>query len=135
MLEAMQKNNADLTKESDTQALFGAADITPRTRPTTVSKSSSAAAVRLREPNRKQIELRAQDLESLLGEGHRARLVWGYVVKQDLRALHAKIMAREGLVGRNAIDPRVLFALWLYATLEGVGSAREVARLTQEHDA
>jgi transposase len=29
----------------------------------------------------------------------------------------------------------VLFALWLYATLDGVGSGREVARLTQEHHA
>lgn len=27
------------------------------------------------QPNRKQIELRASDLESLLGEDHRARLV------------------------------------------------------------
>jgi transposase len=37
--------------------------------------------------------------------------------------------------GRRAIDPRVLFALWLYATLDGVGSGREVARLTRQHDA
>lgn len=37
--------------------------------------------------------------------------------------------------GRAAIDPRILFALWLYATLEGVGSGREVARLSQAHDA
>ncbi|MGH9581170.1 MAG: transposase, partial [Terriglobales bacterium] len=29
----------------------------------------------------------------------------------------------------------ILFALWLYATLEGVGSGREVARLSREHDA
>jgi hypothetical protein len=28
-------------------------------------------------PNRKQMEFRASDLESLLPEGHRARLVWG----------------------------------------------------------
>ncbi|MBV8034172.1 MAG: IS5/IS1182 family transposase, partial [Pelomonas sp.] len=33
-------------------------------------------AARLLQPNRKQIELRASDLESLLGEEHRARLVW-----------------------------------------------------------
>ena len=95
----------------------------------------STAAVRLREPNRSQVELRAQDLESLIAPGHRARLVWGYVIQQDLSRLHAKIKAREDTVGRNAIDPRVMFALWLFATLEGVGSARELARLTQEHDA
>ena len=37
--------------------------------------------------------------------------------------------------GVPPIDPRILFALWLYATLDGVGSGREVARLSQEHDA
>ncbi len=90
---------------------------------------------RLLQPNRKQIELRASDLESLLGEDHRARLVWGYVEQQDLSRLSAAIKARGSNAGRSAIDPRILFALWLYATLDGVGSGREVARLTREHDA
>ncbi len=35
-------------------------------------------------PNRTQMEFRASDLESLLPEGHRARLVWSYVAGQDL---------------------------------------------------
>lgn len=90
---------------------------------------------RLLQPNRAQVELRASDLESLLGEDHRARLVWGYVVRQDLSRLFEVIKARGSNAGRAAIDPRILFALWLYATLDGVGSGREVARLTQEHDA
>lgn len=90
---------------------------------------------RLLQPNRKQIELRASDLESLLGEEHRARLVWGYVQRQDLSRLTDAIRARGSNAGRSAIDPHILFALWLYATLEGVGSGREVARLTREHDA
>jgi hypothetical protein len=38
-------------------------------------------------------------------------------------------------VGRSAIAPEILFALWLYATLDGVGSAREVSRLVMMHDA
>lgn len=92
-------------------------------------------APRVLEPNRLQIELRASDLESLLAEDHRARLVWGYVERQDLSRLFDSIKARGSTVGRAAIDPRILFALWLYATLEGVGSGREVARLTREHDA
>ena len=92
-------------------------------------------APRLLEPNRTQIELRASDLESLLPEDHRARLVWGYVVRQDLSKLVEAIKARGSNAGRAAIDPRILFALWLYATLEGVGSGREVARLILEHDA
>lgn len=90
---------------------------------------------RLLQPNRRQIELRASDLESLLGEEHLARLVWGYVEQQDLSGLIGKIKARGGNAGRAAIDPRILFALWLYAVLDGVGSGREVARLTREHDA
>jgi transposase len=90
---------------------------------------------RLRQPNRSQIELRASDLESLLPEDHRARLVWGYVAHQDLSALIEAVKARGSNAGRAAIDPHILFALWLYATLDGVGSGREVARLSLEHDA
>ena len=90
---------------------------------------------RLREPNRAQVELRASDLESLLDEDHRARMVWGYVAGVNLSVLLAAIKARGTAPGRAAIDPRILFALWLYATLEGVGSGRELARLSREHDA
>lgn len=105
-----------------------------------VARQARAAArrqgePRLLQPNRKQIELRASDLESLLGEDHRARLVWGYVERQDLSRLIQAIKARGSSAGRSAIDPRILFALWLYATLDGVGSGREIARLTRESDA
>ena len=92
-------------------------------------------APRLLQPNRLQVELRASDLESLLPEEHRARLVWGYVVHQDLGKLFEAVKARGSNAGRAAIDPRILFSLWLYATLDGVGSGREVARLSLEHDA
>jgi transposase len=90
---------------------------------------------RLLQPNRRQIELRASDLESLLGEDHRARLVWGYVEQQDLSRPSDAIKARGSNAGRAAIDPRILFALWLYATLDGLGSGREIARLCRDHDA
>lgn len=97
--------------------------------------SKRRGAPRVQEPNRRQIELRASDLESLLPEDHRARLVWGYVERQDLSTLFDAIKARGAAPGRRAIDPRILFALWLYAVLDGVGSGREVARLCREHDA
>jgi transposase len=96
---------------------------------------AARSAPRVREPNRQQVELRASDLESLLPADHRARLVWGYVERQDLSRLFDAIRARGSSAGRAAIDPRVLFALWLYSTLEGVGSGREIARLCREHDA
>lgn len=65
-----------------------------------------ARRVRVRLPNRGQIELRPSDLESLLPEGHRARIVWGFVVGQDLSVLYAGIKAVEGGAGRAAIAPR-----------------------------
>ena len=95
----------------------------------------SQGSPRVLQANRKQVELRASDLESLLPEDHGARLVWGYVVHQDLSKLFEAIKARGSNAGRAAIDPRILFALWLYATLDGVGSGREIARLSLEHDA
>jgi len=86
-------------------------------------------------PNRQQVELRPMDLESLLPEGHRARLVWAWVERQDLSAMYAAIKVRQGGVGRSAIAPQILLGLWLYAALQGVGSARQLSRLVLEHDA
>ena len=59
-----------------------------------VTRKRSEGAVRLLQPNRLQVELRACDLESLLPEDHRARLVWGYVVRQDLGRLIEAVKAR-----------------------------------------
>jgi transposase len=85
--------------------------------------------------NRAQIELQPCDLETLLPPGHAARLVWRFVEGLDLSAFYAAIRAREGRAGRPPIDPKILVALWLYATMDGVGSAREVDRLCSSHDA
>jgi transposase len=71
------------------------------------------------------------DLEELLAFDHRARVVWEFVETLDLSALYAAIKARAGEPGRPPPDPAVLLALWLYATIEGVGSARQLARLAQ----
>jgi transposase len=90
---------------------------------------------RLYEPQRDQIELRATDIDSLIGEDHAARLIWAYVEQVDLGELEATIKARDGVPGHPAITPRLLLALWLYATSEGVGSARALARLCESHDA
>lgn len=93
------------------------------------------APLRLETANRNQIELQPCDLEALLPPGHAARLVWRFVDGLDLSAFYATIRAREGRAGRAAIDPKILVALWLYATMDGVGSAREVDRLCYSHDA
>jgi len=90
---------------------------------------------RLQRPNRSQVELRSVDLDGLLPADHRARLVWAFVEGLDLAPLYDRIKAVEGHPGRPPIDPAILTALWLYATLDGVGSARALDRLCAEHDA
>jgi transposase len=82
-------------------------------------------------PDRSQLRWDVVDLESLLSTDHRARLVWAFVEGLKLEPLYALIESREGEAGRPAADPAVLLALWLYATVEGVGSARELARLCE----
>lgn len=98
-------------------------------------KKDGGGAPRLREPVRDQIELRAVDLDGLIGADHPARVIWAYVEGLDLRVLEDGIVAREGTPGHPPIAPRLMLALWLYATSDGVGSARALARLCDSHDA
>src|SRR5258708_26451282 len=79
---------------------------------------------RLERPVRNQIEMHYSDLEGMLPDDHQARMVWNYAEQADLAELYAAVRAVEGHAGRAAIDPRILLALWLYATLDGMGSAR-----------
>jgi hypothetical protein len=85
------------------------------------------AVARVLWPNRTQLELRPCDLESLLPEGHRARQIWAWVERCDPSAIYAGIRAEQGGSGRSAIAPEILFALWLNATLEGIGSGAACA--------
>jgi transposase len=88
---------------------------------------------RLRKAERGQVELRALSLDDLVPADHRVRLVWAFTERLDLGPLYAAIKAVEGRPGHPPADPRVLMAVWLYATTEGVGSARALARLCREH--
>src|SRR5262249_35655961 len=82
-------------------------------------------------PDRAQTRWDYIDLEGLLTSDHRARIVWSFVESLDLSELYDAIKSREGEAGRPGADPAVLLALWLYATVEGVGSARELDRLVE----
>ncbi len=90
---------------------------------------------RVLRPKREQLQWAAFDLESLLSQDHAARAVWGFLEKLDLSGFYGSIKAVENRPGRPTTDPQVLLALWLLATVEGVGSARRLARLCEEHDA
>jgi transposase len=83
---------------------------------------------RVKAANRVQVQFRQFAWNDLLPEDHEARIVWAYVEGIDLAPLYRRIEAVEGCPGRAAIDPKILLALWLYAVLRAVGSARELAR-------
>ena len=96
--------------------------------------AAPAGLPRLREPQRDQIELRAVDIDSLIGEDHPARVIWCYVDGLELREREERSKARGERPGHPATSPRLLLALWLYATSDGVGSARALERLCESHD-
>src|SRR3954453_17146660 len=81
---------------------------------------------RLRMAGRRQVELRGISLEDLVPADPRFRLVWRFVEGLDLSGFQAAIKAVEGQPGHPPADPRILVALWLFATIEGIGSARAV---------
>lgn len=90
-------------------------------------------AKRFRWANRKQVAFRSLAIDELLPEDHQARIVWEYVAGLDLSKLIEPVQAVEGGPGQSPADPRILMTLWLYATLRGVGSARELNRLCTQH--
>ena len=97
--------------------------------------SESGGVPRLQHPERRQMGWQMGCLDDLLSPEHRARAIWDFVEGLDLSAFYRGIKAVEGHAGRPPIDPKILITLWLYATVEGVGSARALERLCEQHDA
>jgi transposase len=89
--------------------------------------------IRIRQAERRQTGFELVDLESLVVDDHPVRSVWSFVEGLDLQVFYDRIKARGETPGRPATDPRVLLALWLYATADGIGSARALARLCEHH--
>ncbi len=90
---------------------------------------------RVLRPNRQQLQWTPRDLDAALAQDHPARAIWDMLERLDLTRFYGSIRAVLDGPGRPATDPRVLLALWLLATTEGIGSARRLARLCDEHDA
>lgn len=97
--------------------------------------TEAGGPARVMSPERNQVELRPVHLDALLALDHPARTVWAFVQTMDLAPLYARIKSVAGRGGAPAIDPAILVALWLWATIDGVGSAREVDRLCERDDA
>jgi transposase len=76
-----------------------------------------------------------QSLEDTIPPGHHVRVLWGVVERLDLSGFTTGLKVCQGQAGRPATDVRLLVSLWLYAATQGVGSARELDRLCENHDA
>lgn len=91
--------------------------------------------LRLRRPEREQQVLRAESPEDLVEANDPVRTIWSVTGRLDLSAFYESVRSREGQAGRDATDPRLLVALWLYAATQGIGSARELARACEQQRA
>jgi transposase len=90
---------------------------------------------RVLRPQREQLYWDMVDLDSQVPPDHPVRTIWAFVDGLDLPELYEPIKARDDVAGRPTPDPKVHLGLWLYATVEGVGSARALARLCAYHAA
>src|SRR5882672_12838029 len=104
-------------------------DLGPADQPASATDAGATpVAPRLRRAERHQMEFRPVVLDKLVDADHAVRIVWDYVCGLDLAPVLQQIQAVAGKPGRDSTDPRILLCLWLYATLEGIGSARELDR-------
>jgi transposase len=86
---------------------------------------------RLRKIDRRQMVLHPVEIERLIPEDHEARAIWEIVGSLDLSCYYDQVDAREGQAGAPAFDPRLLVSLWIYSYSKGIGSSREIARLSE----
>jgi transposase len=109
--------------------LFSSSDLPPRP----PQEAPLPGTPRLRQVIRDQVELREASLDELVPADHQVRVVWEAVGLFDLTPWLQNIKAVEGQVGRDSTPPRLLMALWIYATLQGIASARQIARFCEQH--
>ena len=98
-----------------------------------VPEAPGRGTPRLRQPERHQLGWQVATIDDLVARDHPVRAVWGFAQALDLRALHDAVKAREGVPGQAPPAPELMMALWLWATVDGVGSARQLARLCEQH--
>jgi transposase len=121
--------------ESQQPAMWAEVQTEARTSSPAPAQPEAQGVPRLERVNRQQMVWRSIDVEQLIEEDHPARAIWQLVGKMDLSGFRQAIAAVEGKAGRPALDPQLLISLWVYAYSEGVGSAREIARLCEYHPA
>lgn len=89
---------------------------------------NTSRTARVRRPQRNQIEMQMLSVDQMLPQDHRVRSVWAFVSGLDLEPFYRDIQVTDHVPGQPAIAPDVLIAIWLQATVDGIGSARELDR-------
>jgi transposase len=89
--------------------------------------NSDGYEIRVQRPERGQTIMHMLTLDEMIPADAQVRSVWKYVSSLDLSGFYQDIQAVIGGAGRDPADPKMLLALWLFATIEGVGSARQLA--------
>lgn len=84
---------------------------------------------RFKKGERHQVEFFEGTLDELVPQNHPVRSIDAWVDAQDLSELTKRFRAVEGEAGATPFHPGVLLKLWIFATLESVGSARELSSL------
>jgi len=91
--------------------------------------------VRTRQPVRGQLEFKTTSIDDLIPRDHVVRALDMVVQRLDLTPLKKRAKVVGSIGGRPIASPEMLLTLWLYAIARGVGSAREVERLTKSDNA
>ena len=91
------------------------------------------AKPRLKAIDRQQMRLHPVEVERLVEPDHAVRAIWELIGQRDLAGFYAPIKAVAGVAGREAIDPRLLISLWVWAYSEGISSARQIECRCQYH--
>jgi len=86
---------------------------------------------RVTHPVRNQALIVYELPEDALPPEHPARVLWSVLSRLDLGKFLDGARAVEGGSGRPTTSPRMLLTLWTFALSRGVGSAREIERLTR----
>jgi transposase len=98
-------------------------------------ETAETGTLRFRRPDRAQTQLVVCALDDLVPPDHHVRMIWALVERLELSGFAESVKVREGEAGRPATDVGLMTSLWLWAATQGVGGARELARLCESHDA
>ena len=82
----------------------------------------------MRRPQRGEVRQHIAALDDLVPLEHPVRAVWAFAEALDLQDV---LEATGGASCR--VEPALMVALWLWATAEGIGSARQLEKLCAEH--